>query len=398
MNQREFPILILTFFLTTSFYASQFTIDTITYQITSETTVSIVSGCDEDEVYIPSSIHYNASEYQVTEIGVAAFKNCKDLEHLEVADGILSIGEKAFYKCTNLIFVDLPFSLQSIGEEAFYECVIEDLIIPKNVVFIGNNAFGLNKYISRVVFHKEGKLEVIGTKVFSECISLIELNLPKSLQAIDSSAFYSCVKLINFDLPESLIRIGPNAFENCTSLTNLTFPNGFTSIGTAAFSNNENLTSIEFPETLDTIESFAFIDCVSLQTIVNKNPVPQTIDATVFQGIPPENLIITVPSDALSSYISNINWQSFTIHTDTTLGASIQTKVTYDYVPYIDTSTEVLELMLAHDVKLKNIEIYALNGTRITLNNIDISELQPGVYLLVVETELGVFQKQLFRY
>lgn len=56
----------------------------------------------------------------VTEIGMAAFSGCRNLQNFNVS-GIQTIGRQAFNK-TAITSVTLNASLQSLGDEAFYEC------------------------------------------------------------------------------------------------------------------------------------------------------------------------------------------------------------------------------------------------------------------------------------
>lgn len=46
----------------------------------------------------------------------------KDLEEIEIPEGIKEIGKEAFYGCTNLKKVYLPSTLQSIEALAFEDC------------------------------------------------------------------------------------------------------------------------------------------------------------------------------------------------------------------------------------------------------------------------------------
>ncbi|MFA7033811.1 MAG: leucine-rich repeat domain-containing protein, partial [Bacteroidales bacterium] len=56
-------------------------------------------------------------------------------------------------------------------------------------------------------------------------------------------------------------------FSDCTSLVNMEIPEGVVSIGSAAFRGCSALQSIVLPESLNTVESNSFYGCGQLQSI-----------------------------------------------------------------------------------------------------------------------------------
>jgi hypothetical protein len=54
---------------------------------------------------------------------------------------LTSIGDLAFDGCTKLTSISLPESLSSIGYASFYNCGFKSIDIPKNVSYIGEQAF-----------------------------------------------------------------------------------------------------------------------------------------------------------------------------------------------------------------------------------------------------------------
>ncbi|MBR2876016.1 MAG: leucine-rich repeat domain-containing protein [Clostridia bacterium] len=79
----------------------------------------------------------------VTKVGVAAFKNCSNLERVVFTDDTsVEIGASAFANCTSLNRVCLSSQTVSIGANAFENCSsLGDLAIPATVKEIGPNAF-----------------------------------------------------------------------------------------------------------------------------------------------------------------------------------------------------------------------------------------------------------------
>ena len=98
-----------------------FSVDNITYGITSRTEVMVVDYTGTDtEVTIPGTVYndQDAYIYTVTAIGEGAFQN-KELTQVEIPTSVTSIGERAFGD-NQLTEVTLPGSVERIGFHAFY--------------------------------------------------------------------------------------------------------------------------------------------------------------------------------------------------------------------------------------------------------------------------------------
>lgn len=77
----------------------------------------------------------------VTVIGTRAFENCEYLTTVNIPDSVTTIGEEAFRDCKNLTTVNIPDSVTIIGDRAFKGCNINQLVLNKNVVTWGLEAF-----------------------------------------------------------------------------------------------------------------------------------------------------------------------------------------------------------------------------------------------------------------
>lgn len=90
---------------------------------------------------IPSSLR------EVTVTGTSgirdnAFRACKGIVKVTVADTVPSVGDYAFFECTSLSEVTLGASVASIGKYAFDECTsLLEIVIPAAVTFVGEAAF-----------------------------------------------------------------------------------------------------------------------------------------------------------------------------------------------------------------------------------------------------------------
>lgn len=130
----------------------------------------------------------------IKEIGNDAFNGARQLEFIDLKEGLESIGEKAFYQCINLdIELTLTSSMKNIGSYAFFGCVNLKTVILEGITEI-----------------KEA--------TFSGCTSITDLVLPDTLEVIGGSAFSGCTGLNEITIPASVTTINENAFYNCTNL------------------------------------------------------------------------------------------------------------------------------------------------------------------------------------
>lgn len=96
---------ILLFCLPWNAQAYDFMVDSIYYDILSDSTVSVTSGdstYSADEISIPEYVTYDSVNYRVVDIGSYAFNGYSNLLSISLPDGLISIGTHAFYGCTSL--------------------------------------------------------------------------------------------------------------------------------------------------------------------------------------------------------------------------------------------------------------------------------------------------------
>lgn len=148
-----------------------FVYQNLQFVITSSTTVKVVGP--NTTPYGSWSIPSVAQGYIVTAIDDYAFKNCTNLNEMEIFD-VQSIGKGAFSGCTGLTRIKLPTRLVAIKEDAF-----------------------------------------------SYCSALESLTLPISLLTIEAGAFVGCSSLPLVEIPNGVIYVGGAAFAYCSSLTTL---------------------------------------------------------------------------------------------------------------------------------------------------------------------------------
>ncbi len=271
-------------------------------------------------VTIPSSVR---------SVGNSAFSGAK-LNFITLPEGVTSIGSSAFFNCNSLNSVTIPSTITSVGAWAFsgtnltslvYEAVncsicsfanfstlksviigngvtsipanfisgcpnVTSIIIPENVVFIGDGAFvgiGLTSLAYYAIDCPTGsfsnfptlKSVTIGSRVasvpahfLSGCSSVPSIDIPSSVNDIGTSAFSNCTTLTSIVIPSSVTSIRDNTFMGCNSLKDITIPSTVTSIGDGAFSNCNSLSSVLIPNGVVNIGSSVFSGCSSLLSIV----------------------------------------------------------------------------------------------------------------------------------
>ena len=139
-------IFLLAFVLMCSMSVSaqtSFTIGSLKYTTTSDTTVSVgKNGTPTGELIIPESVKYKGTQYSVTSIGESAFRGCSGLTSIDIPNSVTSIGDWAFRDCSGLTSLTIPNSVTSIGRYAFYGCSgLTSVTIPNSVTSIGSYAF-----------------------------------------------------------------------------------------------------------------------------------------------------------------------------------------------------------------------------------------------------------------
>ncbi|MCL2628235.1 MAG: leucine-rich repeat protein [Oscillospiraceae bacterium] len=112
----------------------------------------------------------------VVSIGSKAFFGNRVLETVIIPDSVIYIGEGAFYDCTAITSVTLGKSIRRIESGAFNNTAITNIILPNGITYIGSSAFANSNLTSVVV---PDSVTESGRDVFNNT-PLVSITLPHS--------------------------------------------------------------------------------------------------------------------------------------------------------------------------------------------------------------------------
>ncbi len=263
---------------------------TLTYNITSDTTVEVVfdpSYMEIVDIVIPEKVidPDTNKEYTVTAIGKMAFDDCPKIRSVIMSDAITRIEDYAFNMCDNKILHNIGYikfskNLEHIGNYAFKNChnlttghftegdqweltKRNFLQNPTDPVYgYGGRLTGLDNYLLL-----PASVNYIGKHAFEGCCferednqlnyGLCKVKIPNPNCVIDDYAFAGCEFL-------ELITIGEKL-----NYDGLKDPNPSTNkkgrIGAYAFANC-NLMRLDIPSSIESIGEYAFLNCFKKET------------------------------------------------------------------------------------------------------------------------------------
>lgn len=169
--------------------------------------------------------------YSVVAIGDRAFDYCYNLESVvfDSNSQLIIIGANAFSMCQNLRSINIPSTVLEIGQGAFHRCGLV-VFTEDNLIYLSNDN---NKYFAVIGVLDKGLLsyninnetKVIAVSAFSDCDSLVEIEIPSSVSAISRQGFFDCNGLKKVVIAENsqLKHFGMCAFLGCDNLSEIIF-------------------------------------------------------------------------------------------------------------------------------------------------------------------------------
>ena len=224
---------------------------------------------------------------------------------------VTSIGNEAFGKNMDITKVVISDNIISIGEAAFDECRnLEEILISDSVAEIGNWAF-YGTRIKSITIPKN--VEKIGEGVLANCTYLesMEVDSDNTVFNVNNNCLIeTSTKTIiagsnKSVLPSdgSVTGIASYSFYGFNQFAKVEIPEGYTTIGDGAFAFCRNLYEISYPKTVSVIEGDQFWGCKILVNVIvdDENPyyysegncLIETASKTLISGC----RISTIPND-----------------------------------------------------------------------------------------------------
>lgn len=231
----------------------------------------------------------------VLNVADSAFKGCKYITEIVIPGYVQNIGKDAFKECKGLKKItfegqadDSPLT---IGEGAFYNCTDTsaetgptEITLPANLVSLEKNAFGSNKYLTKVIMNTNEAaalaMNAFGTTAASSVFYVTDLYLGENVDAFDIAGVFGD-KLTNVTVAEGNTNLATDKdgvlFNNdyteilyypTARQGDYVIPDTVTSIGARVFKGKLGLTSITIPKTMTYIGEEAFYGCTKI-TVLN---------------------------------------------------------------------------------------------------------------------------------
>lgn len=175
---------------------------------------------DSVNVVVPN----NYNDIPVSTIYESAFRGgFVSVESIELPESLIEFP--VLTGLFDLKTVNIPTSISVLPERAFSNCTsLLNIEIPESVIEIDERCF----YSS----------------------GLKQITIPDSVQVIGDMAFQNCKNLFSVQLSEGISEISPELFSGCTSLAEITIPSNVSKIGEKAFSRCQSLTDVYLPDGL----------------------------------------------------------------------------------------------------------------------------------------------------
>ena len=277
-----------------------------------------------------SSIKRVSNIGKVNEIGSDTWRECNNLEYVNLGGTVNKIGQFAFYICPNLKTVLGLENVRQIGYRAFYQCtslIIDDLYLPKAETLSEACLQGVRyRKISSL-----GKIKVVPVGLANYCEELEEVVLPETVIEIKGGAFRDCLNLTKINIPQSVEIIGGYAFHKVPIESDIYLPNlkklesfdAFNStlikslnlpkveyIASNTFRNCLDLKTVDLGSYLTELYGGAFANCRFLESVIIRSITPPSgVSTDTFYAT--NNCPIYVPDASVEAYKTASGWNNY---------------------------------------------------------------------------------------
>lgn len=258
---------------------------------------------------------------------------------------INSNGDTIYYNITSStspykVAVTYKGDMLSDYDEYKGSITIPSTVTKNNITYTVSSIdqFAFSDCDSLISINLPSTITEIGFSAFAECTLLTTISLPNSLKNIESSAFFMCYSLVSINIPSSVKNITSTAFVQCTRLTSInvdasnsnytslngvlydktmdtliccpggttgvfTIPSSVSVLAYAAFRTCIQLTSIIFPNSITKISPDTFMGCWSLNSLVvdSSNPNYSTLNGVLYNK--PLTILILYPNQGPNPFV-----------------------------------------------------------------------------------------------
>ena len=200
-----------------------------------------------DIIVLPSEVSYNNEKYEVTTIGVYAFRDCDKLKEVKI-----------------------PISVQSIEGYAFWNSSITSITIPENVSSISSTTFQSCDYLDTIFWNVRLYKDLSSynaTPFYTICTNIKSIHFGENVEKVPQYLCYGMENLTSVSFPEKISSIGYGAFEGCRNLDSLYIPNSITEISSKAFYGCKSLKTISIGEGVRILGSDVFWGGTSISKV-----------------------------------------------------------------------------------------------------------------------------------
>ena len=159
---------------------------------------------------IPFGAHYVDEE---------VFTECP-YEKMDIPDSVMGIGVALFKDSKNLKTVKLPEKLTELPPYLFSVCTALEKVKMPNVVYSFPEGLFQNCSSLKEIPFRAGIRE-LSPYIFEGCSSLVSLVIPPTVERIEARAAAGCTKLTALVLPVALRELDDSAFEDCPNIRNI---------------------------------------------------------------------------------------------------------------------------------------------------------------------------------
>lgn len=221
---------------------------------------------EKDEIY-SNTLYVRGVNSQVQKHSYFAYDKVSEVV---ILPSVTSIQEKAFFS-SHVKHLAMSNTVTELGELCFSHSDLETIALSNMITVLPHKVFSECVNLKRLCLPKG--LKTIGDSALSRCTALECVHIPISLQEIARKAFYGCSEIVYMFVPEAVTQLGEKAFAYCTNLRYLII---FGDISTLPVSMCEACTNLEFvilTDAVKVIETAAFNNCNSnCRVIYNGTP------------------------------------------------------------------------------------------------------------------------------